>query len=368
MLFVHSTAGRYGADRSLLLLTTSLRARGWQVRVALGSDGPLHADLVASGVDVVRTEVGMLRGVYTKREWATFFMVGLPRAVRGLARLGRAADVVHINTSAMIGAQIGAFLSRRPVVLHQRETWSHKPRMWAVYGRFSGRTSTAVVANSRAVGAEMAALGFGDKVRVVHNGLVFRPRRPPAADADGVVTVGRINEGKGHKVLVDAVHELRAAGVPARATIAGDVFPGGEAHERDLVDHIAARRMGDAIALPGFVEDVDELLSRHLVFALPSVRPEGFGLSLIEAMAQGLPSVATNVGGPAEIIEHGRTGLLVPPGDANALARALRSLLEDPELRRTLGEAGAADVRERFSLGHTVDGVERVYEEVLSRG
>ena len=345
-----------------------MRERGWAVKVAFGETGPLIDDVRAAGVDVARIDVGIPRRVFRRADWLAYFFVTLPRSIWQTRRLARHADLVHLNSSAMIGALVGARLARRPVILHLRESWSHQARAWAVYGRLIGRLAAAVIANSAAVGAELAALGHGDMVTVVHNGIPFRPRRTATPEPNSVVMVGRINEGKGQQVLVDAIALLRDRGTPVTATIAGDVFPGGERFLDELNAAIDARGVRDSVRLPGFVEDVDSLVAAHEIFVLPSVRPEGFGLVLIEAMAQGRPCIASNAGGPREIVLDGRTGILVPPGDAVALADAISRLLADPEERRRLGDAADADVRERFSADRTVNGVEAVYDRVLPTG
>jgi mannosyltransferase len=99
---------------------------------------------------------------------------------------------------------------------------------------------------------------------------------------------------------------------------------------------------------------------------LPSVRPEPFGLALLDAMAHGIACIATDAGGPRDIIRDGETGLLVQPGNAMALADAIEQLHADNELRAQLGRAAASHVRERFSIDATARRIGEVYEELLS--
>src|SRR5262249_36846355 len=146
---------------------------------------------------------------------------------------------------------------------------------------------------------------------------------------------------------------------------AGDVFAGGDAHRDALEALIKDLAVGDAVSLVGWVDDVDGLLVQNEVFVLPSERPEPFGLVLAEAMAQGMACVATDAGGPAEMITDGVNGLLVPMGDADALANAIGRLLADARLRRQLGDTAAADIREQFSFERTLDGVIAVYNSIL---
>jgi len=202
---------------------------------------------------------------------------------------------------------------------------------------------------------------------VVHNGLPFAALAPPTAREGGpVVAVGRINDWKGQDVLVEAVAVLRERGVRVPVEIAGDALPE-QRHLEDALRALAAERgVRDDVRLLGYVDDVPSLLARASIFVLPSKRPEPFGLALLDAMAHGLPCIATDAGGPRDMIDHGRTGLLTPMGDPVALADAIERLWNDPDLRARLGAAAAADVRARFSIERTAADVVSVYEAALA--
>jgi glycosyltransferase involved in cell wall biosynthesis len=178
--------------------------------------------------------------------------------------------------------------------------------------------------------------------------------------------IGRINDIKGQEVLVDAVAALHEAGVAIRAEIAGDAFPGAERVVEGLRRQIADRGLEEHIKLLGFVDDVASLLARSSIFVLPTKRPESFGLALVEAMAEGLPCIATDIGGPKEIVRPEVTGVLVPPGDAGALAEAILRLWKDPSLRERLGAEAAKDVRSRFTIEATAEQTVALYEELIA--
>jgi glycosyltransferase involved in cell wall biosynthesis len=142
------------------------------------------------------------------------------------------------------------------------------------------------------------------------------------------------------------VHALgRVRGHPFSALIVGD---GPERQEIESAVH--ALGLETAVRLCGPRRDIPDLLARCDVFALSS-RSEGGPISVLEAMAAGLPVVASDVGGVGEIVVDQQTGLLVPPGDPDALAAALERLLADPALRHRLGAAGRERAAQRFSLG-----------------
>jgi glycosyltransferase involved in cell wall biosynthesis len=117
----------------------------------------------------------------------------------------------------------------------------------------------------------------------------------------------------------------------------------------------------------GQVEDVAALIRGFDLFVLPS-RWEGFGLVLLEAMAQSCPIVATRVGGIPEVVADGETGLLVPPGDVGALASAIGKLIDDPSRRRALGRAGHARFRHRFTAERMAEETATVYDEAMAVG
>lgn len=360
MVLAHAAAGRYGSERSTLVLASGLLRRGWDVVVLVPEPGPLVEDLHAAGVRVEIVDTGVVRRV---DGWtgAVRLAARLPAAVIRLSRRLRGADVVHLNSSVAIAVPPAALLARRPLVFHLRESFRDHARAWRIYSRVLRVCAASVVAVSEDIADEARRAGLGDRTVVIHNALQFGPRHAPAPAREGIATVGRINDWKGHDVLIEAVARMRDEGHPVGLRIAGDPFPGAERYRAALERRIAELRLTDQVELLGFVDDVPSLLARCAVFVLPSRRPEPFGLALLEAMGEGLPCIATAAGGPRDIVVDGRTGILVPPGDPAALAEALTKLLDDPGLRRRLGEAAAADVRVRFSPDSLLDAVERIY-------
>ena len=194
-------------------------------------------------------------------------------------------------------------------------------------------------------------------------------RIPPAAPLLGVVA--RLAPEKGHRHLIDAMPAILGAVPETWLAIIGE---GSEADA--LRDRAAAlgSRVASRVVFTGRRDDVSALTSDLTLAVLPSIR-EAQGISLLEAMARGVPVVASAVGGIPEVVDHGITGFvvsneegrLVPPGDSDALADAIVELLRDDELRLRLGEAGRQTVVDRFSIDAQVRAVEAVYDEELAR-
>ena len=366
VLFVHVTADLYGADRALLTLVEGLAARRWSVEVIVPYAGPLVPRLEAVGASVVVAPVGAFRRSFSAAGWVRFALLDLPVSIWRCGWAARRADVVHVNTAVVLGGAIGARLAGRPVIWHVRESFRDHWRLWLVYGRLMRVLARVVIVNSTAISDEATAAGMADRTVLVHDGAELGPLSPPPEGGEGVVNVARINDIKGQDDLVDAISLLRDRGRRVSLVLAGDVFGGQEFHRERLEEQIARLGLGDQVRLVGFVDDVQALLRTAAVFALPTRRPESFGLALIEAMAVGLACIASDAGGPRDIIDHGRTGLLVAPADPVALADAIERLCADPDLRRRMGTAAATDVRARFGADAVVEGVERVYESVMA--
>jgi len=171
-----------------------------------------------------------------------------------------------------------------------------------------------------------------------------------------LLSVGRLHPQKGHRVLLDAIARARSAGATLSLLVAG------EGAERGALEAQAA-----GLGLQGHVRlagrrEVRPLLAAADVFVFPSLY-EAAGIALLEAMACALPVVASRTGGIPEVVEDGVSGILVAPGDADDLARALAALERDPERRRRLGLAARARA-EAFDVSATVRALEGLYEEV----
>jgi glycosyltransferase involved in cell wall biosynthesis len=169
--------------------------------------------------------------------------------------------------------------------------------------------------------------------------------------------VARLAEVKGQRVLLAALTELDADAV----LVGGDLERDG-GYEAELRAEAGRRGVSERVVFAGQRDDVPGLIAGCDVLCLPS-SVEGLPLVVLEAMAQSRPVVATAVGGTPELVLDGETGLLVPPGDAGALARALGTVLRDPELARRLGEAGRRRVLASFSLSAMTDRVLGLYEQ-----
>ncbi len=178
------------------------------------------------------------------------------------------------------------------------------------------------------------------------------------ADGPVILTVARLEAEKGHATIVDALPQIRRA-FPA----AQFVWAGSGALRGRLEQQIVACGASDQVHLLGQRSDIGRLLAMADVFVLPAPA-EPFGLAVLEAMAAGLPVIAVNAGGPAEIVAPGVTGLLIAP-HATALAEAVCALLSDPERARRMGAAGQARCFAEYTVERMVRQTEALYAELV---
>ncbi len=307
-----------------------LRGRGVEVQVVSPADFSHFGLAYGSGI------VGNLR----RRPWLALLLPAflLSFAVAAV-RAARGVDLVHAHwlPSAAVG-----LLTRRPVVaqvwgtdveLARRAPWLARPIL---------RRARVVVAASSALSAEARALGARD-VRVIPSGVDVSATIGDEDEPPFVLYAGRLSQEKGVLELVAAADDLPlvvAGDGPLRGRVRGAL---------------------------GFVahEELETLYARAAVVACPSHR-EGFGVVCAEAMAHGRPVVASAVGGLLDLVVDGETGVLVLPGDVDALRRALQRLLRDSGLRRRMGEAGRARVQKRLSWEAVTSSTLAAYADALA--
>jgi glycosyltransferase involved in cell wall biosynthesis len=306
----------------------------------------------------------------------------LPRFFAAMAtavwRNAKWADLIHAHwVEPAFLARLGN-RAHRPLVV---SVHSLKPRATRL-ARYTLARADRVLFNSQNTKSQAREKGyFPCRGQVVYQGYDDRlfDSLPRAGDqrramnipegAPLIVALGRMIEVKGLHILVAAADRILATRPNAHLVIAGD-GPMRPAIQR-LVEETQAR---DRIHLPGALPrgDVARLLAEADLFVNPGIidsggRAEGLGITTIEAMASGLACVGSAVGGIPETIVDGVTGLLVPPGDAELLAGAVNRLLDDPDTRQRMGEAGRASARERFTWPVLAGSVASVYRELAAR-
>jgi glycosyltransferase involved in cell wall biosynthesis len=336
--------------------------------------GGLAADLEAAGIEVlVRPLAVMRRSVMSPRGVSR---VGAAWAADagGLGRLARSRGValVHTNTSVTLGGAAAARLAGVPHVWHVREIYAGFERWWPAYRRLLS-TADALPCVSRA-----ACLQFdgAPPAMVVHDGPAVDLTVPPRAVARAalglpegatvVAVLGRISGWKGQDVAIQALAAPALRDRPeVLLALAGAARRGDERHLRRLHELAAALGVADRVHHLGFCEHPATVYGAADVVAVPSTQPDPFPSAALEAATAGCCVVGAAHGGIPELVQDGRTGVLVAPRDPLALAGTLAALAGAPERRAALGAAAAADVRARFSTRAMLDAIEGLYATLL---
>jgi L-malate glycosyltransferase len=385
VLYVNHTAIVSGGEHSLLALLGSLPA---EIEPLVATPrGDLMDAVRALGIPVraIAGTAGSLRlhPVHTTR--ALTEMGFAATQVRRAAKDHR-ADIVHANS---IRAGIVLALARPPGaarVSHVRDCLPPGPVSTATL-RFLAAGSTAVVANSAFTAARVRAAAPSAALHVIHNPVDLarfdpaRIDRNTARSALGETStrrpllgvVAQITPWKGQHTAVEVLRRVREDGLDAHLLLIGAAkfldsatrFDNA-AYVAGLREQIARAGLEDRVSWLGQRDDVPELMRALDVLLLPS-EEEPFGRAVIEAMALEVPVLATRVGGPAEIIDHGVEGRLLDPADPQAWAQAVVEIAADPERARAMGRAGRARAERDFSVIHHVTEVVRLYRALLEQ-
>ena len=369
ILHVITTLDVGGAEMHLLSQVRGQVAAGHDVQLAyLKGAGTLEPEFRAAGASAV-TDLG-----------------GLFRAPLRLARLVRRVDLVHshlLKADALTAAVATLAGRRRRLVSgkHNDERALKHPLVSLVHG-VVGNLPVRTIALSDHVAGYVERFGRVKRERIerIYYGLdpgpFERAAAAPAAERAALraslgfterdvvfVCVARFAPQKAHDVLLRAFATAHARDERLRLLlVGGDPFGDGVERARAIAGEL---RLGAEVVFAGIRRDVPELLAASDVFVMASLW-EGLGLVFLEAMAAGLPVLATDVSAVPEVVVDGRTGRLVPPSDADALARGFLELAADPALRARLASAGRERVREGFSLERMWRETLALYEEVTT--
>lgn len=368
-----------GTERQVMNLAFGLDGERFDVRFAcLKRWGDLLEQVEASGRELREYRIGSLFAPKTLRLQLAF--------ARDLRREG--VHVVHTygfwtNVFGIPAAR----LAGTPVVVGAiRDTCDHISPAQRRAQRLVCRLADAILVNAEAIKERLVADGYdGDRITVITNGVDLTPferphergrvRRELGLPAEGplVAVFARLHPVKGIEYFLEAAARVGVRFPAARFLVVGEdriVRDGAivaSPYREELEAGAARLGLGGRVVFTGFRRDVPELLAEVSVSVLPCIANEGLSNSVLESMAAGVPVVATTVGGNAEVVEDGSTGLLVPPRDAEALARAIGTLLEDQDRARRLGRAARQRVADRFSVEQMVRRTERFYLDLLDR-
>jgi glycosyltransferase involved in cell wall biosynthesis len=366
ILFVSTSTTLGGAEKTLFALATLLDHRKFPVAgvVSLKPAGHYALRLREQGVTVEALDLARPSRPADARRLAAIIERERP-------------DVVHaVMYQAIQLARMAKPLTTVPFKLVSSPRVNYRSRSWwtLLVDRWLKERDDLLIAESEASRRFLLKkLGYQPaKVLTIRNGVDLAGWSPSKIDRQKkrmelrlggtdvlVGAIGRLDRQKGFATLIEAMARLK--GTALRCAILGD----GPEHDR-LAALIRKHEVERTVWLLGEKDEIPSWLAAFDLYCLPSLW-EGLPNSLLEAMALGLPVVASDVDGVPEAVTDGKSGLLVPPAKPAALARALQALSSDADRRAALGAAAKAAIAERFTLRRMIDEYERAYSDVLAR-
>jgi glycosyltransferase involved in cell wall biosynthesis len=351
--------GVSGSERHLLYLSQALPKHGWRCSVLIPTPRP---DRVARLVDELRSCCERVEVVHMGGDVS-------PAVLRALVRMLRNGryDVAHAHLvhADWYLASASVFARQVPLVSTKH---NHDPfrrlAPFRVVEQTAMRRYRAVIAISQSLSAFTEEVAHVRTVEVIPYGLPLGRSTPAERCPNGglrALGVGRLTRQKGFEVAIRAFASVQKHFPQAQLTIAG------EGEERESLSRLIEEvGLTDSVTLLGERHDISALMQKADVLVHPA-RWEGFGIVLLEAMSAGLPIVASRVGAIPEVVDDEETGLLVPPEDPQALAKAVLRIFRTPALGREFAAAGFSRLRSHFSVEGMAAHTAAVYESSLKR-
>lgn len=385
ILFIHQSAELYGSDKTILMFISQLDKSKYFPVVILPFEGPLKTELEKNNIKVVIAPVLKLY----RKMFAPKNLIQLVQEYKdGIKALDQLHQEHHFSLvySHTLAALIGLFFARKRNIKHLWHVQEiiAKPK---IFNRVFKKIM-AIKSNHKIVYDSKATMDFwikdnealAKKSEFVWNGIdintkinypetvIKSVRHDYFLSNDNeiiIALVGRINSWKGQQLLLNAFHILSQKHNNIKLVFLGSAPPNQEIFVTDLQKKIQEYQLSEKVIIIPFQKEIGKFWDAIDIAVVPSTEPEPFGLVVIEAMLAKKPVVASNHGGPTEIVINNETGFLFEPNNEHSLAASLEKLITNAELRTTLGINGDKRVRTHFSLESHVQHFEKIFDEVI---
>lgn len=382
ILYIQPNSETGGSDHCLFRLIHALDRRRYEPIAVLPQDGPMVPLLAREGVPTRFLKMEQLRTLPSVRYQARY-LSGFWPTVTQLAQLiqDEHVDLVHTNSLYSLYGAWAARRARRPHVWHLREIPPAVPIARTLLGKLVVSLSASIVAMSQACVRGLLPQGdVSGKVKLLADAIDLTEFRTDISgqrvrhelglspETPLVGFVARLDPWKGLDVFLRAAALLRDRFPDVHFIVAGGAPPGFESYEKKMRTLAAALQLGERVHFLGWrykLNDIPELMAALTVFSHTSTKPEPFGLVLIEAMAMQRPIVAAKAGGPLEIVAEKTSGYLTPPGNPEAHAEAVATLLANPAQAQLMGQMGRRRVEEVFSVERFSHDLNHIYDSTL---
>lgn len=387
ILVIHQSAELYGSDKTMLYFLSELDKTKYLPIIVLPFDGPLKIELEKNNIKVVIAPVLKLyRKMFTPKNIFKFIKEYY-KGIKILNALNKEYkfDLVYTHTLA---ALIGILFAKKRNIKHLWHVQEiiAKPKVF----NFLFKKILSLDCNHKVVYDSIATMNFWienklkltEKSEAVWNGIETKNSKI-FTDAElnevrenyffatnneiVIALVGRINSWKGQQLLLQSFETVIEKHKNIKLVYLGSAPPNQPIFETELRNKIKEYNLESNVILIPFQKEIEKFWNSIDIAVVPSTEPEPFGMVVIEAMLAKKPVIASNHGGPTEIIVENETGLLFEPNNHNSLSDALEKLIQDEQLRKLYGANGFKRVHNTFSLENHVNHFEKIFEELLNK-
>lgn len=385
ILIIHQSAELYGSDKTMLYFLSELDKTKYLPIIVLPFDGPLKKELEKNNIKVVIAPVlKVYRKMFTPKNIFKFIKEYY-QGIKALDALNKVYqfDLVYTHTLA---ALIGILFARKRKIKHLWHVQEiiAKPKIL----NFLFKKALSLDCNHKVVYDSIATMNFWiennpkltKKSESVWNGVETKNIQSyttaelqevrenfffSSKEEIVISLVGRINSWKGQQLLLKSFNQLVNKYNSIKLVYLGSAPPNQEIFETELKKQISEFGLENKVVVIPFQKEIEKFWNAIDIAVVPSTEPEPFGMVVIEAMLAKKPVIASNHGGPTEIVVHNETGLLFEPNNYKSLSDALEKLITDKQLRKRYGENGFNRVNITFSLENHVNHFEKIFEELF---
>jgi glycosyltransferase involved in cell wall biosynthesis len=374
ILYYEPSSGFGGSSHALANLTNNLDKKIFTPIIVIKNYGPQIEKI--KNAEILKLKDYKESAKLSNLKFLIYFITKLlPEAVKiYLIIKKKKVSLIHVNTNIISGIPviIASKVYGIPCICHIRQTRELIKRE-RIFARWLDKF---IVLNTKAYEIYKKDIPE-EKICIIYDGIGldnFREvqsdsfRREVNLDSSPVIgLVGRIVRGKGHREFALSVKEVLKIKPDIKFAIVGDTKGGDDKYYKEVKELVERENLKKDIIFTGWRNDIEDVIGSFDILVQPATSPEGFGLTVIEAMALRKPVIATNVPGPSDIIVDGETGFLVPPGDIKVMAERIIYLLDNPQVAKRMGEAGRKRVEQLFNIQDTVKKIQELYLQVLNR-
>ena len=371
--FISHSSKMFGSERSLLLLLKNINRNNFEPIVMLQGKGTLRDE-----IHRLKIKTYSFKFPWWLKEKIDIFRIFYYSILEILAVIRlyfivkkEKVDVIYTNTLTIFSGSILSFFTKIPNIWHIREVVSKKRSLNFLYlpltllFKLVYWLADKIIVNSRYTGSQFPKMDSCEKIRVIYNSLSTREyqnieRKNSLSPNWNICVIGALHKGKAQDDAILAVDKARIDIPNIKLLIVGT---GTLKYERYLKMLVNKLKLNENIEFMGYRNDIPNVLSLCNVLISPALN-EAFGRVAIEAMASGIPVIGVEEGGISEIIEDSKTGYLVPPKKTDMIAEKLVYLFRHPDIAEEFGKAGKKVVKEKFSLGRYICGIENIILEV----